>query len=176
MKTRNGAIGNLKLSSAVTRSCISGSTPVFHASVKTGSITNQVKNIAKLTIIMFGGACCTPIAWRKIDSTVTMNGKQVSIIASPGARLRTVSSTNSCTVRNDKESLPMSIERSCATAGSIQIARSTIVTRVGRNTRPMLKAYTPPERSATSVKRTPRCPASSVTSSSSPRATNLSPT
>ncbi len=34
---------------------------------------------------MFGGACCTPIACRRIESTVIMNGKQVTMIARPGA-------------------------------------------------------------------------------------------
>ena len=71
--------------------------------VKTGSITNQVRNSARLTIIMFGGACWTPIAWRRIESTVTMKGKQVTMIASPGASERTVISRKSWTVRRLKD-------------------------------------------------------------------------
>ena len=62
-----------------------GSMPASQAWVKTGSITNQVRKSARLTIIMLGGACWTPIAWRRIESTVTMKGKQVTMIARPGA-------------------------------------------------------------------------------------------
>ena len=67
---------------------------------------------------MFGGAWATPIACRRIESTVTMKGKQVTMIARPGARLRSVTSRKSCTVRrlNDWPS-PRSIEISCASAG-----------------------------------------------------------
>ncbi|GGX38291.1 hypothetical protein GCM10007385_01380 [Tateyamaria omphalii] len=49
-----------------------------------------VKKRARLTISMFGGDCCNPIAWRRIDRTVTRNGKHVIIIARPGARLNKV--------------------------------------------------------------------------------------
>ncbi len=49
--------------------------PVCHEARKTGSITNQVRNSARLISSMLGGACCRPIAWRSTDSTVTMKGK-----------------------------------------------------------------------------------------------------
>ena len=39
---------------------------------------------------MFGGDACSPIACRRIDSTVTMKGKHVTVTAIPGARLSTV--------------------------------------------------------------------------------------
>ena len=79
--------------------------PFVQASVNTGSMTNQVRNIARLTISMFGGDCCRPIACRRIDKTVTINGKQVTITASPGTRLSTVISTISCTDRVASEPL-----------------------------------------------------------------------
>ena len=62
-----------------------GAPATCHASRRTGSITNQVRKIARLTISMFGGDCCRPMDWRRIDRTVTMNGKQVTMMAIPGA-------------------------------------------------------------------------------------------
>jgi hypothetical protein len=62
-------------------------------------MTKYVKKSAKETISMLGGDCCNPIACRKMASTVTMNGKLVTIIAIPGTRLRTVMSAKSCTDR-----------------------------------------------------------------------------
>ena len=50
----------------------------------------MVRNNARLTNSIFGGACWSPSAWRKIESTVTIKGKHVTIIAIPGAKLRTV--------------------------------------------------------------------------------------
>ena len=41
--------------------------------------------MARLTISMLGGDCGRPIDWRRIDSTVTMKGKQVIMMAMPGA-------------------------------------------------------------------------------------------
>ena len=62
MKARNGAIA--ASSPGPTSICpfVSGSIPLTQASVKTGSITNQVRNSARLMISMFGGACCSPMA------------------------------------------------------------------------------------------------------------------
>ena len=119
MKARNGAMTGAKACSGWSSPAIIGSMPFAQASVKTGSITNQVRKSARLTIIMLGGAWLTPIAWRRIESTVTMNGKQVTMIASPGASESSVISTKSWTVRrlNDCPS-PRSIEMSCAAAGS----------------------------------------------------------
>src|SRR5690606_6071090 len=55
----------------------------------------------------------------RIESTVTMKGKQVTMIASPGARLSSVSRISSCTVRRLNDCpLPKSIETSCADAGT----------------------------------------------------------
>ena len=50
-------------------------------------MTNPVRKRASVTISMLGGACCRPIPWRKRERTVTMKGKQVTIIAIPGAIL-----------------------------------------------------------------------------------------
>ena len=118
MKSRNGAIVGAKASSGGSVPAIIGSMPASQASVKTGSITNQVRNSARLTIIMFGGACCTPIAWRRIESTVTMNGKQVTMIARPGASESRVIRRKSWTVRrlNDWPS-PRSMVTAWAWAG-----------------------------------------------------------
>ncbi len=55
---------------------VSGCTPCSQAWVNTGSITNQVRNSARLTITMLGGDCCRPSACRRIDSTVTMKGNR----------------------------------------------------------------------------------------------------
>ena len=49
---------------------------------------------------MFGGDCCNPMPCRNIPKTVTMNGKQVNMIASAGTRLRTVNKTISWTERS----------------------------------------------------------------------------
>ncbi len=76
-----------------------GPPPFAQASVKTGSMTYQVRNKARLTMSMFGGACCRPIACLRIDRTVTTKGKHVTITARPGARLRTDSRRKSWTVR-----------------------------------------------------------------------------
>ena len=68
---------------------------------------------------MFGGDCCNPMAWRKIDSTVTMNGKQVIMIASPGTMLSSVIRMISCMLRAASDpSSPSEIEISWAAAGA----------------------------------------------------------
>lgn len=107
-----------------------GPRPRAQASAKTGSITNEVRNSARVTISMFGGACCSPIPWRSSDSTVTMNGKQVTMIAIPGAKLRTVISRKSCTARPVTE-VPsprsMLIDCAAAAAGSSTAAVATAV-------------------------------------------------
>ena len=69
-----------------------GSMPLTQASVNTGSITNQVRNSESEIIRMLGGDCWSPMACLRIDRTVTMKGKQVTMTASPGAMLRTVTS------------------------------------------------------------------------------------
>ena len=67
---------------------------------------------------MLGGACCTPIACRRIESTVIMKGKQVTMIASPGASESSVISRKSWTVRRLKDwPSPRSIEISLRRAG-----------------------------------------------------------
>jgi hypothetical protein len=90
MKVRKGAIAGAKACSGGSSPATIGAMPSCQDRVKTGSITNQVRKRARLTIIMFGGACWTPIACRRIERTVTMKGKQVTMIARPGARERTV--------------------------------------------------------------------------------------
>ena len=90
MKSRNGRMPRSNASGTVMTPCCSGAPAVSHASRRTGSMTNHVRNIARLTISMFGGDCCSPIDWRRIDRTVTTNGKQVTMIAKPGASDRSV--------------------------------------------------------------------------------------
>src|SRR5690606_38921231 len=74
---------------------------------------------ARLTIIMLGGAGWTPIAWRRIESTVTMNGKHVTMIASPGASDRRVIRTKIWIILSESEppSPPRSMAIPCAVAG-----------------------------------------------------------
>ncbi len=67
-KTRNGSIAAWAgLAPPQAAPFVMGSIPLTQASVKTGSITNQVRNRERLMISMFGGACCNPSAWRRID-------------------------------------------------------------------------------------------------------------
>ena len=94
MKIRNGSMISGNAASCSIAPSSKGCTPCAQEAANTGSMTKYVRNSAKLTIIMFGGACCRPTAVRKIDSTVTMNGKQVTITAIAGARLSTVTSKN----------------------------------------------------------------------------------
>src|SRR5690606_17673970 len=90
-----------------------------HAVMKTGSMTKYVKKSARLTISILGGDCWSPIPCRRMPKTVTIKGKQVIMIANPGARLRTVISARSCRVRADREpSSPRDSEIPCAIAGS----------------------------------------------------------
>ena len=56
----------------------------------TGSMMNHDRNSDRLMISILGGDCCKPNPCRKIDITVTMNGKHVIMIARPGAKLSSV--------------------------------------------------------------------------------------
>ncbi len=93
--------------------------PRTQASVKTGSMTYQVRNMARLMSTMLGGALCRPMPWRRIDRTVTMKGKQVTITARPGTTERTVMRSRSWTERAARLSpSPRSSVMPWAAAGS----------------------------------------------------------
>src|SRR6056297_2736583 len=118
MKTRKGSNARIIAASVSILSFKSGSIPPDQASVNTGSITKYVRNKARLTISKFGGDCCSPMPCLRIERTVTMKGKQVIMIASPGARLKTVISRINWIVRADRDaSSPNEMEISCAIAG-----------------------------------------------------------
>ena len=172
MKARKGAIPRSKAVGRSTVPAISGCTPTAQASEKTGSMMNQVRNSASETMSMLGGDCCKPMACLRIERTVTMKGKHVTMTASPGARLRTVTSAIK---RSD---WPVSVwsprlrVRSCAAAGSADRSRPHTRTAAAR-----IITQRPFCRSATSVSRTASWPACSPSSSvNSPRAISRSPT
>src|SRR6056297_655854 len=79
---------------------------------------------------MFGGDCCRPIACRRIARTVTMNGKQVTVIASAGARLSTVTSRKSWTPRAESVSGSSRMPPSCAASGPGRHASASAAARV----------------------------------------------
>ena len=84
---------------------------------------------------MFGGDCCSPIACLNMARTVTMNGKQVTMIAMPGTSDSTVIRIKSWTdlVVSDPSS-PSEIDTSCASAGDAHIAPIATTTLMSRNT------------------------------------------
>ena len=100
MKSRNGAITRGAASSIPISSSSRGRTPEAQAASNTGAITNQLRNSARLTISMFGGDCWRPMAERRMESTVTMKGKHVTVTASAGARLSSVTTMNSWMARS----------------------------------------------------------------------------
>src|SRR6056297_84165 len=81
-------------------------------------------NRASATISMFGGAAWTPRPWRSRESTVTMKGKQVTIMAIPGARLSTVISANSWIAVADNPASPVPRSIVCALALFTAVARN----------------------------------------------------
>lgn len=62
MNSRKGRIAASSAGPTSIWPLVIGSIPVTQAWVKTGSMTYQVRNIARLMISMFGGACCKPMA------------------------------------------------------------------------------------------------------------------
>jgi len=78
---------------------IRGFTPVSQAASNWGAMMNAVMNMASDITTVFGGLVLVPIARRRIDSTVTMRVKAVTIMKIAGAMLSTVSSTNNWTMR-----------------------------------------------------------------------------
>ena len=128
MNSRNGFAACSKAAAMSSSLRLNGPRPLVQASVKTGSITYQVRNMARLMISMFGGACCKPIPWRRIDRTVTMKGKQVTITASPGTTDSTVISSRSWIDRAASDSpSPSDSVRSCASAGSASRTSATAI-------------------------------------------------
>jgi hypothetical protein len=93
-----------------------------------------VRNIARLTMSMFGGADCSPMPCRRMDRTVTRNGKQVIMITRPGRRLSAVTIRMSCTARSASDTpSPSEIVISCAAAiGTSAIHKQTAGQRRAR--------------------------------------------
>ena len=75
---------------------------------------------ARLTSTMLGGVVCVPSALRRNDSTTMMRVNEVTVMRIAGARLSTVSSTSSWTMRPVEEppSPPRSSVSVCASAGA----------------------------------------------------------
>ncbi len=93
-------------------------------------MTKPVRNIARLTITMLGGAVVVPIAWRRKDSTTTMRVKEVTVTRIAGAMDSTVIRTISCTMRLVVEPpSPRSRENCCAEAGRASISSPSVGSR-----------------------------------------------
>ena len=87
-------------------------------------MTKAVRNSARLTITMLGGAVVAPSAWRRKDSTTTMRVKEVTITRIAGAIDSTVIRTISCTMRLVVEPpSPRSRVNCWAEAGRASISR-----------------------------------------------------
>ncbi len=55
-----------------------------------GAMMNMVRNNARLIRTELGGVCCSPIAVRKNDNTITILVKEVTITNIDGAKLNKV--------------------------------------------------------------------------------------
>ena len=128
-----------------------------------------------LIISMFGGDCCNPMLCLRIDRTVTMKGKHVTVTTIPGATLNTVMRASNCKVVavTDPPS-PKSRDRFCADA---LVAIQKLIT--DRSNQRQITVYTPGvPKSFTSIKRTHSCPCCSPVSaiSRTPMPISRSPT
>ncbi len=102
-------------------------------------MTNRVRNRARPTSTLLGGVCCSPIAVRRNESTMTMRVKEVTITRIDGATLSTV--------------ISITRRRICPDTVPPGWPRSTLIDWA--QAAPARRAVNPPPAAATTSRRTP---------------------
>jgi hypothetical protein len=92
MNSRSGCMPRVNASASAGRREVGLHALVFTRSI-TGAMVKSVRKSARLISTVLGGVSCMPIAWRSIDSTITMRTKDVTHTRNAGARLSTVRPT-----------------------------------------------------------------------------------